>query len=184
MRNHKILFIGPVGSGKTTAIGAVSEVPVICTDQFVSDMTRWRKEKTTVAFDYGIMHLGHQDRVHLYGAPGQERFDFMWDILKRGVSGLVILLDNSRPSPRDDLDFYLRWCHEALGPATSVVIGVNLLKPDRRHDLKDTPILRTDGGMARTSLPLFEIDARRKADVAKLVQALLSNHDGSRNGTA
>ncbi|MEE9356953.1 MAG: ATP/GTP-binding protein [Sedimenticolaceae bacterium] len=79
MSNYKIIFTGPVGARKTTAINAVSDTPVIMTDEVASDMTRTRKKSTTVAMDYGVMNLGSGERVHLYGTPGQERFNFMWD---------------------------------------------------------------------------------------------------------
>lgn len=178
VRNHKILFIGPVGAGKTTAIGALSDVPVIGTDQAASDMTRSRKAKTTVAFDYGIMNIGPHERVHLYGAPGQERFDFMWEILKKGVLGLVILIDNSRPSPLDDLAFYLKWCHDAMGTAAKIVIGVNFMTLDQPHDLESYyRYLLDETRQPKIKPPVFEIDARRKSDVAMLIQALLVTID-------
>ncbi|MFN6960709.1 MAG: GTP-binding protein, partial [Rhodocyclaceae bacterium] len=178
VRNHKILFIGPVGVGKTTAIGALSDVPVIGTDQVATDMTRARKEKTTVAFDYGIMNIGPHERVHLYGAPGQERFDFMWEILKKGVLGIVLMLDNSRPSPLDDLAFYLKWCADAVGSAAKIVIGVNFMTLDQGHDLESYyRFLLDEARMPKIKPPVFEIDARNKADVAMLIQALLVTID-------
>ena len=68
-------------------------------------MTVHRKGQTTVAMDYGTLQLDAQTKVHLYGTPGQERFDFMWEILAQGGLGLVLLLDNcllyTSPSPRD-----------------------------------------------------------------------------------
>ena len=75
MAQHKIIFAGPVGAGKTTAIGAISDIPPITTDAVASDMTANRKPNTTVAMDYGLMKLDGLERVHLYGTPGQERFD-------------------------------------------------------------------------------------------------------------
>ena len=77
---NKIIFTGPVGVGKTTAIAALSDDPPIQTDASASDMTAVRKGYTTVAMDYGLIQLDENTKVHLYGTPGQERFDFMWDI--------------------------------------------------------------------------------------------------------
>jgi uncharacterized protein len=105
MAQHKIIFAGPVGAGKTTAIGSISDVPIVTTDEAASDMTADRKPNTTVAMDYGLMKLDGADRVHLYGTPGQERFDFMWDILTEGGLGLVLLLDNTRGNPFHDMSF-------------------------------------------------------------------------------
>ena len=49
--------------------------------------------------DYGLIQLDENTKIHLYGTPGQERFDFMWDILSQGSMGLILLLDNTRGNP-------------------------------------------------------------------------------------
>ena len=92
MSQYKVIFTGPVGAVKTTAINSIIDVPPIKTDASASDMTKSRKASTTVAMDYGIMNLAGGEKLHLYGTPGQERFDFMWDILTTGGIGLVLLL--------------------------------------------------------------------------------------------
>ncbi|MDO9238739.1 MAG: ATP/GTP-binding protein, partial [Methylicorpusculum sp.] len=107
MSQFKILFTGPVGAGKTTAINSISDVPPIKTDAAASDMTKARKPSTTVAMDYGLIHLAGGEKIHLYGTPGQERFDFMWDILVTGGIGLILLLDNTRSDPFQDMKFFL-----------------------------------------------------------------------------
>ena len=75
---RKIIFAGPVGAGKTTAIDTISDIPVVSTEQAASDEVALRKSNTTVAMDYGVLNLDDGLRVHLYGAPGQDCFDFMW----------------------------------------------------------------------------------------------------------
>ena len=77
MKENKIIFTGPVGVGKTTAISALSDEPPVQTDASASDITLVRKGYTTVAMDYGVIHLDEETKVHLYGTPGQERFNFM-----------------------------------------------------------------------------------------------------------
>lgn len=64
---NKIIFTGPVGVGKTTAIAALSDEPPIQTDASASDMTAVRKGYTTVAMDYGLIQLDENTKVHLYG---------------------------------------------------------------------------------------------------------------------
>lgn len=103
---HKILFTGTMGAGKTTAIAAVSEIPPVSTDVRNSDISV-AKATTTVGLDYGELTLDNGEKLRLYGTPGQMRFDFMWRILGRGALGVVILVDNSRPDPLADLDVYL-----------------------------------------------------------------------------
>ena len=66
-----------------------------------------RKGHTTVAMDYGVIRLDEDTKVHLYGTPGQERFNFMWEILSKGSMGLILLLDNTRANPLKDLTFFL-----------------------------------------------------------------------------
>ena len=83
MAVYKLVFAGPVGAGKTTAVQSLSDIEVVSTESVATDETRRLKRTTTVAMDYGVMRLDNGDQVHLYGTPGQKRFDFMWDILKR-----------------------------------------------------------------------------------------------------
>lgn len=71
----KIIFTGPMGAGKTTAIAAISEIPPISTEVRCTDEAQALKETTTVAMDYGYFTLEDSSRIHLYGTPGQERFN-------------------------------------------------------------------------------------------------------------
>jgi len=102
----KLVVSGPVGAGKTTYIKTLSQTEVICTNELASEDIG--KNHTTVAMDYGTFQLGKFD-VHLYGTPGQERFDFMWEVLCEGAIGLLLLLDASKVSDfskaRKILDF-------------------------------------------------------------------------------
>nr|WP_240342590.1 ATP/GTP-binding protein [Methylococcus sp. EFPC2] len=170
---NKIIFTGPVGAGKTTAIASLSDVPPLSTDEAASDMTKSRKASTTVAMDYGILNLAGGEKIHLYGTPGQERFDFMWDILTTGGIGLVLLLDNTRADPFQDMKFFLGKFREFIA-STSVVIGVT------QTDLSPEPRLDSYHQYAGTmgfTPAIFEVDARRRADVSVLVQALLYSLD-------
>ncbi len=106
MSEHKILFSGSTGAGKTTAIGMVSEVPPLSTDVRNTD-SGLAKSMTTVGMDYGEVTLEGGDKLRLYGTPGQKRFEFMWKILSKGALGLIILIDNRQPDPLADLDMYL-----------------------------------------------------------------------------
>jgi len=173
MGNHKIIFTGPVGAGKTTAIASISDIDPIKTDEMASDMTLKQKKSTTVAMDYGVMNLAGGDRVHLYGTPGQERFDFMWDILTEGGIGLILLLNNNSPSPFKDLDFFLDAFGEFI-KETTVAIGVT------QTDLSPAPAIadyhkHLNGRFS--ALPIFEVDARKPAEVTLLVEALLFSLD-------
>ncbi len=173
MAQHKIIFAGPVGAGKTTAIKSLSDIPVLTTDEEATDMTKNRKPQTTVAMDYGLLKLDGGERVHLYGTPGQERFDFMWDILTEGGLGLVLMLDNTRTNPFQDMSFYVNAFREFI-ENTQLVIGVT------RMDENPLPGLDRYKSHVETlgfRVPVFEVDAREKRDVSLLVQALLYSID-------
>lgn len=172
-RHNKIIFTGPVGAGKTTAISAISDEPIAGTDVRAQDMTAERKPTTTVAMDYGTLTLEGGERIHLYGTPGQERFDFMWDILTEGGIGLVLLLDDTRPAPFNDLSFFYQAFRDFI-ERTTLVIGIT------RSDLGQGPGLaryRTALEEQTIHAPLFEVDARQEDDISMLVQALLYRLD-------
>lgn len=173
MRENKIIFTGPVGVGKTTAITVLSDEPPIQTDASASDMTLDRKGHTTVAMDYGVICLDEETKVHLYGTPGQERFNFMWDILSQGSMGLVLLLDNARTNPLKDLQFFLDAFQDLLKKAP-VVIGVT--KMDERS-LPSVDVYQKYLTQNNFNVPVFEIDARKESDVKQLVSAMLFSID-------
>jgi signal recognition particle receptor subunit beta len=173
MSQYKIIFTGPVGAGKTTAINAISDVPPVKTDAAASDMTKNRKASTTVAMDYGVMNLADGEKIHLYGTPGQERFDFMWDILTNGGIGLILLLDNTRADPFQDMRFFL----DAFGKFindTSVAIGVTQMDLSSKPTIDDYHSQLQGVGLKP---PVFAVDAREKNDISLLVQALLFSLD-------
>ena len=173
MRENKIIFTGPVGVGKTTAIAAISDDPPIQTDASASDMTLDRKRNTTVAMDYGVIYLDEDTKVHLYGTPGQERFNFMWEILSQGSMGLVLLLDNARTTPLKDLEFFLD-SFQGLLKTAPVVIGIT------KMDIRSQPgidVYHKYLAKHNLNVPVFEIDARKENDVKQLVSAMLFSID-------
>ncbi|POZ61683.1 GTP-binding protein [Chromobacterium alticapitis] len=171
--DNKIIFAGPVGAGKTTAIAAISDIEPVRTDAAASDMTLRRKAETTVALDYGLLRLEQGCKVHLYGTPGQERFDFMWDIVSRGGIGLALLLDNTRPQPAKDLQFFLN-AFQPLLLRAPLVVGLSKTDLRPKPDAESYALL-----LARCGLrpPVFEVDCRRREDIKQLVLALLYSRD-------
>ena len=129
-------------------------------------MTAVRKGYTTVAMDYGLIQLDENTKVHLYGTPGQERFDFMWDILSQGSMGLILLLDNTRANPLKDLKFFLDSFADLLKTAPVVIGVVPGIDVYQKY-------LSQNGLVA----PIFEVDARNEEDVKQLVTAMLFQID-------
>jgi signal recognition particle receptor subunit beta len=166
----KIIFTGPMGAGKTTAISAISEIPPIATEVPCTDEDKSRKETTTVAMDYGYITLEDGTRIHLYGTPGQERFSYMWPILTKGGIGLIILLDNARPNPLADLIFYLDAFHDFI-EQTAAVIGITRLDVTNQVMIEDYSNKLLERGQI---FPVFEVDARQANDIKILIHALLA----------
>ncbi len=173
MGDFKIIFAGPVGSGKTTAITTLSDEPPVCANQKATDMTGNRKSETIVAMDYGTMSLDGREKIHLYGAPGQEHFDFMWDILTTNGLGLILLLDNTGKDPLNDMAFFLKSFKDYIAE-TAIAIGIT------QTDI--TPLLTMDAYHTKLKAlgfngAIFEVDARNYNDMSYLVQALLFTLD-------
>ncbi len=97
MEIMRIVVTGPVGAGKSTFIRTISEIEVVDTDRKATDETADLKAQTTVAMDFGRLQFGPNVALHLYGTPGQERFDFMWDILIRKAHAFILLVGSHRP---------------------------------------------------------------------------------------
>ncbi len=174
MSQYKIIFTGPSGAGKTTAIGAISDIPPVKTDEASVETAGYvGKKGITVALDYGMMRLSSEDKVHLFGTPGQERFDFMWEILVQGGLGLVLLIDNTSDTPFEDMHFFLNAFKHFIHD-TRVAIGVT------RMDLNPSPSIEdyyAEIQKADLRPPIFEVDARSKEDVSLLLQALMYSLD-------
>ncbi|MBB3062412.1 GTP-binding protein [Microbulbifer rhizosphaerae] len=167
---HKIIFSGPVGAGKTTAIKTISDIPVVDTESRASDQVALCKETTTVAMDYGAISLPGGDKLHLYGTPGQERFSFMWEITASGGLGLVLLIDNTSNDPLADLAFYMSAFPE-FAQKKQVVFGIT------HTDVSASPSLdpyRERLLQMNMVVPVFEVDPRKYSDVSVLLQALLA----------
>jgi small GTP-binding protein len=92
----KVVVTGPFAAGKTTLIRTISEITVLSTERGITDSTRRRKAETTVAMDFGRITIDRDLVLYLFGTPGQDRFDFMWEILGEGMIGYLLLVDAER----------------------------------------------------------------------------------------
>ncbi|RVQ69486.1 ATP-binding protein [Croceicoccus ponticola] len=173
MTEHVILFAGPMGAGKTTAIESLSEIETIRTEAINTDRETADKDTTTVALDYGEITVGDEDKVRLYGLPGQRRFDFMWTILNERAVGLVLLVNNDAADPIKDLDEFLEEFGE-LHEKGGIVVCVT------RTDV--APIPRIDKYAERVRelmpgrmIPVFTADARNSDQMRTCLMSLIAN---------
>lgn len=168
MSDCKILFTGTMGAGKTTAIAAISEIIPLNTDVYNHDESVL-KAMTTVGLDYGEVTLESGEKLRLYGTPGQQRFDFMWQILAKGALGLVILIDNSRPDPLADLDIYLDGFTDLIKSA-GCVVGIGKTETHPHPDLD----LFAEKMQAKGFLkPVLAADVRDPLQVLQLLDLLI-----------
>jgi len=179
MISHKLVLIGPVGAGKTTAINTLSGSDTVSTDVKASDITGNRKQTTTVALDYGQLTLGDQHHIRFYGAPGQYRFNFMWDVLTSDLAHdankCILLLDNTRNQPQRDLTFYIDEFSQLI-QRTGLLIGVT------QSDIRSEPSLAhyqawIDELGIQADIHFF--DARSRQSVLSLVQHALTDRIAS-----
>jgi uncharacterized protein len=164
---HKIIFTGTMGAGKTTAISSVAGLRMIKTEAINNDLSV-AKATTTVGFDYGEVRLPDGSVLRLYGTPGQRRFAFLWRVVARGALGIVILVDNSRPDPIQDLGIYLE-NFKSLIDAGAAVVGVG-----RTEDHPEPSLERYYEHLEAQGLmiPVFQVDVRKSDDVLMMLDVL------------
>lgn len=97
MKTMRLVIAGAVGAGKSTFVRTLSEIEVVDTDRTATDQTALFKTETTVALDFGRLVLGPNMDLHIYGTPGQSRFDFMWDLLIQNAHCYILLVAANRP---------------------------------------------------------------------------------------
>ena len=173
MSENVILIAGPMGAGKTTAIKSLSETEVVSTEAQNTEQNVVDKPTTTVALDYGEICLGDEDKIKMYGVPGQKRFDFMWRILEKRALGLIVLINNDSEDPIGEAKYFLDQ-FSSIHHRGGVVIGIT------RSDLKEGPTvdeyhkkLSQDGKYL--DLPVFTVDPRDKEHMITMLYSLLMN---------
>lgn len=168
-----IAFMGPVGAGKTTAISSVSDIDCLDTEvAHYEGSPDSSKLTTTVALDMGVLELGKGDRLRLQGAPGQQRFDYMWDILLLQAQAVVILVGAGEQA-QQELDFYLAQVRRLtcdLGRPLPVVIGVTHVH--ERDGLRSLQVGTGACPCSQCQPPLVPVDARERASVVRLLQVV------------
>ncbi|MET7993867.1 ATP/GTP-binding protein [Amycolatopsis sp. NPDC005232] len=164
------MIVGGFGVGKTTMVRSVSEIRPLSTEETMTqagvgiDQGLQGKTTTTVAFDFGRISLDERMVLYLFGAPGQERFWFLWDRLFSGTLGAVVLVDTRRLA--DSWYAIDRLEHHG----TPFIVARNNFEPPA-HDLSQV----RDALDLSPDVPLIDCDARRR-DSSKQVLISLVDH--------
>ena len=163
----KIVVTGPFAAGKTTLIRTISEITVLSTERGITDDTRSRKAETTVAMDFGRITIDRDLVLYLFGTPGQERFDFMWEILGEGMLGYVLLIDSSRPETLSEAQNIL----DAFRRMARVPFVVALNRPVQHDSIREDTVRAALDLPAH--VPVVACDATDKDSVKNVLLALL-----------
>jgi len=163
----KIVVTGPFAAGKTTLIRTISEITVLSTEKDITDETRSRKTATTVAMDFGRITIDRDLVLYLFGTPGQDRFDFMWEILGEGMIGYVLLIDAERPdSIQEAAGILTAFRTMARVPFVVAANRASGLDPDEEAQLRSALDLAD-------SVPVVPCNATDRESVKSVLLALL-----------
>jgi signal recognition particle receptor subunit beta len=169
----KIVIAGGFGVGKTTAVGAISEMKPLRTEAVMTtagaevDQSELTPDKTTttIALDFGCITIDDEVKLYLFGTPGQDRFGFMWRDIVHGALGALVIVDTRRI---DDCYPAVDYFEKAGLP---FVVAVNLFDGVLAHHLDDIRWALAVGD----HVPLITFDARDKLSVRDALLAVLHN---------
>lgn len=173
VQSAKVVISGAFGVGKTTLVETLSEIPPLRTEASMTAAGKGvddrallaRKNTTTVALDFGRITVDDSIRLYLFGTPGQERFEFMWDDIIKGALGAIVIADTRRiEDSYAAIDYYeIR--------SIPIVVAINQFADAPHHRLGQ--VREALNVVART--PVLRFDARDKESAKQVLLALLES---------
>ncbi|WP_460998847.1 GTP-binding protein [Streptomonospora sediminis] len=168
----KIVVAGGFGAGKTTLVGAVSEIPAVTTEAVMTEASIGhddnsatpRKFTTTVAMDFGRITVDRQLIMYVFGTPGQARFWFMWDDLVRGAVGAVVVVDTRRLADSFEAVDYFE-----TNRRIPYIVALNRFDGRMEHTAEQIrEALEVGAGV-----PILDFDARDRSSGGTVLKTLL-----------
>jgi hypothetical protein len=164
----KLVITGPVNAGKTTMVQNLSDSQVAATDVAATDQVSQLKAMTTVGLDFGILKIDDELELHLFGTPGQARFNFMWNILSRGAIGAIFLVDSTSLESMQEMKKMFAYFSEHVD--LPVLIGATKQDLPGAKSIDDISAILELGDTM-----IVPVDAREKEGSKMLALTLLGN---------
>lgn len=172
MKTMRSVVAGTVGAGKSTFVRTLSEIEIVNTNCAATDDTLLLKPETTVALDFGRLMLSPKINLHIYGTPGQSRFDFMWDLLIQNAHSYILLVAAHRPT-----DFhYAREIISFINQRVQIPMLIGLTHTDCPGALEPEDIMMTLGYNIndKSSPPIVKINPNNRTSVIEALVVMMA----------
>jgi len=164
----KLVITGPVNAGKTTMVQNLSDSQIAATDVAATDQVSQLKAMTTVGLDFGILKIDDNLELHLFGTPGQARFNFMWNILSKGAIGAIFLVDSTSNESLQEMQKMFNYFTEHVD--LPMIVGAT------KQDLEGAKSVENIASILNLHTDLvLPVDAREKEGSKMLALTLLGN---------